>query len=127
MNLNKLLIEAVQLGILPIVRQLVEVGCITREDYDWALKLAAQLGHLEIVTYLISNELDARDLGLDRILERAVNGNNLETVKYLVSVGANVRFENDWVLRWASYKGYDEVANFLHQEIAKLENKAKVL
>ena len=49
-----LLIEAVKLGLLPIVRQLVELGANPRLYDDYALKYAAQKGHLETVKYLIS-------------------------------------------------------------------------
>jgi ankyrin repeat protein len=96
MNLNKLFIEAVKLGILPVIKQLVEAGSNVRIGDDCALRYTTVAGRLDIV-------------------------------KYLVSVGSNVRANDDGALRWAEYYGHTAVVDYLKSEIAKLENKAKVL
>ena len=55
-----LLIEAVKLGLLPVVRQLVESGVNPRGYNDYILKIASQKGQLDVVKYLISVGCDAR-------------------------------------------------------------------
>ena len=155
MNLNNLFIEAVLLGMLPTVKQLVEaganvrvdddhalrwaashghleivkylvrVGANVRADNDYALQLAAEYGNLEIVKYLVSVGADARAHGV--IFINAAGNGHLEIVKYLVSVGADVRTRGDRALQLAAEFGQTAVVEFLKSEIAKLENRAKVL
>jgi hypothetical protein len=60
MNKFDLLFEAVKLGLLPIVRQLVESGIYPRVHDDYILKIASQKGQLDVVKYLISVGCDAR-------------------------------------------------------------------
>ena len=43
----------------------------------------------------------------------AVRNNNLEKVKNLVSLGADIRSQNDWAVRWASEKGHLEMVKYL--------------
>jgi hypothetical protein len=64
----------------------------------------------------------ARD---DFALRWAARYGHLETVKYLVSAGANVRARDDCALQWAAEKGHTAVVDYLKSEIEKLENKAK--
>ena len=54
MNLDRLLIEAVKLGILPVIKQLVEAGANVRVGDDCALRYATIEGQLETVKYLVS-------------------------------------------------------------------------
>ena len=54
MDLNKLFIEAVKLGILPVAKQLVEAGANVRAYDDYALRYAAEKGHTAIADYLKS-------------------------------------------------------------------------
>ena len=54
MDLNELFAEAVKLGILPVVKQLVEVGVDVRTNDDRALQWAAEKGHTAVVDYLES-------------------------------------------------------------------------
>ena len=52
--MDDLLIESVKLGLLPIVKKLIEQGANVNTDDDLAIKWAARDGHLEIVKYLVS-------------------------------------------------------------------------
>jgi ankyrin repeat protein len=84
MNLNRLFIEASKLGILPVVRQLVEAGANVRADNDYALRWAAEKGHLETVKYLVSvgANVRARD---DWALRYAAEKGHTEVLDYLNS------------------------------------------
>ena len=43
----------------------------------------------------------------------AVKANDLEKIKYLVSLGADIRSENDWAVRCAAGNGYLEMVKYL--------------
>ena len=43
----------------------------------------------------------------------AVKANNLEKVKYLVSLGADIRSTDDYAIRWASLNGHLEMVKYL--------------
>ena len=126
MNLNKLFYEAVQSGLLPVVKYLIEARVNPRIDDERALKIASMYGDIDIVKYLV----DIRGCSLhgkDLALQIAAEYGRLELVKYLVSVGAHVGICRGATLAYTMMQGHHEVANFLHKEIAKLENSAKVL
>ena len=54
MKLNRLFDEAVKLGILPVVKQLVSAGADVRADNDCALQWAVYNGNTAVVNYLES-------------------------------------------------------------------------
>ena len=43
----------------------------------------------------------------------AVEANDLEKVKYLVSIGADIRSNNDYAVKWASENGHLEMVQYL--------------
>ena len=49
----------------------------------------------------------------DYAVRWASENGHLETVKYLVSVGADIRAENDLAVRWASENGHLEIVKYL--------------
>ena len=96
MNLDRLFEEAVTLGLLPVIKQLVRSG--------------ASIGEGDVC-----------------LLRWAVRYHDLEIVKYLISIGANVRSDDDHAFRVAASNGHTAVVDYLKKEIEKLENSAKVL
>ena len=52
--MNDLLIESSKLGLLPVIKKLIEQGANVHADNDWAIRYAAYYGHLEMVKYLES-------------------------------------------------------------------------
>ena len=52
--MNDLLMESAKLGLLPVVKKLIEQGANVHAGNDKAIKWAAQNGHLETVKYLKS-------------------------------------------------------------------------
>ena len=82
--MNNLLIESAELGLLPVIKKLIEQGANVSVRDNYALRLAASWGHLEVVKYLVSQ--GAQD---DLAIRWAVRYGHLETVKYLESLGGN--------------------------------------
>ena len=52
--MNDLLIESAKLGLLPVIKKLIEQGANIHADNDLAIRRAANNGHLETVRYLES-------------------------------------------------------------------------
>jgi hypothetical protein len=62
----------------------------------------------------------------DDFLLFSVKKNNLEIVKSLVQLGANIQAGNNCALKWASENGHLEMANFLVESGADASKKWKV-
>ncbi len=89
-QLNKLdnqLIEACIQGDLSQVKSLIIEGANIHADDDYALRWAAECGHLEVVKYLVEDH------------------------------EANVHALNEWALRWAARNGHLEVVKYLKSYI----------
>ena len=82
MNLKQLFREAVDRGMLPVVKYLVEAGANVRADDDYVLRWAAHNGHLEVVKYLVSVGADVRARH-DWALRYAANNCHTAVVDYL--------------------------------------------
>ena len=52
--MDNLLIESAKLGLLPVVKRLIEQSANVSAEDDWAIRYAAYCGHLETVKYLES-------------------------------------------------------------------------
>ncbi len=74
------------------------------------LSLAAMYGHLALVKYLITKNIDTR---IDDALWRAAGGGHLAIVKYLIENGADVHTRDDSALIFAIDNGYLDVTKYL--------------
>ena len=110
--MNDLLIESVKLGILPIIKKLIEQGANIHAEDDYAIRWAAWNGHLETVKYLVSQGANVH-AGNDKAIKWAAQNGHLETVKYLVSQGANVSARDDYAIKWAAHNGHLETVKYL--------------
>ena len=124
MNLNELFFEAVKCNSLPLVKYFVAMGADIRSENDTAFNGSSYFGYLDLVKYFVEMGADVRSNDDIAIKWAATNG-HLEIVKYLVESGANVNAA--FVFVEASSNRHDVVVDYLKSEIAKLENKAKVL
>ena len=120
MNLDRLLKEAVLLGILPVIKQLAEAGANARTDNEWALRWSANNGNLETIKYLVSIGCDPRasscghlNWAMSCALRFASERGHLDIVKYLVSIGVDVRADHDIALRCASEYDHLETIKYL--------------
>ena len=122
------------------MKYLVSQGADIRVRYDSAVRWASENGHLETVKYLVSQGADVQakttmpcnmraakviwkrlniwfpgaDIrpGGKFAVRRASGNGHLETVKYLVSLGANVR-DIRLCREWASEEGHLETVKYL--------------
>ncbi len=120
-------------GRLEVVKYLVEMGADFRVKFDYPIRIAAEKGHLEVVKYLVSLGVDPFVdilLGEDEYLEdmyvdikygvqfktlmiSACSHGHLEVVKYLVSLGGDIRYKENLPLLCACGGGHLEVVKYL--------------
>jgi hypothetical protein len=71
------------------------------------VEAAAKHGNLPIIQYLLPT------LNIDDVLIISAEYGHLETVKYLVSIGADYTADNNYAIRWASRHGHLETVKYL--------------
>lgn len=81
--------RAAQLGHLELVQYLVELGADPQSDDNLPIKQACESGHLQVVKFLVEKGADIRAEN-DEALKRAAQNGRLHVVKYLVSLGADI-------------------------------------
>ncbi len=112
---------AVEMGHLDVVKYLLENGPYTLVEQNSALMLAAGGRNMEIVKYLIE------EIGVDPhadngyVLVVATECNNVSTVKYLIEVARVNNIES--ALRMARLRGYKEMKRYLKSKIVLKTNK----
>lgn len=84
---------ASQVGNLNLVILLLQEGAMIHEGYEEALRLAAENGYVEIVSYLLDNGATSFR---DEILKIAVCSNQADVVKFLLKKGFNARYKDYW-------------------------------
>ncbi len=80
----------------------------TRNANRYLLK-GSKEGRMDFVLISLNKEAN---IHIDDVRLASKNG-HLEVVKYLVSLGANIRSENDFALKYASRNGHLEVVKYL--------------
>lgn len=98
-------------GHLDVVQFLVEQGADVNANHE-PLYWAAENGHLDVVQYLIEKGADVHAKD-DMALRYAADRGHLGVVKYLVEHGADIRADDDWALRYAAQNGHLDVVRYL--------------
>ena len=93
---------------------------ITADD-NYAVRCAAENGHLEVVKYLHENEADITADDNYAVRYAAENG-HLEVVKYLHENGADITAQDNYAVRWAARNGHLEVVEYLYENGAMLQH-----
>uniref|UniRef100_A0A8C2KBL6 Euchromatic histone-lysine N-methyltransferase 1a n=1 Tax=Cyprinus carpio TaxID=7962 RepID=A0A8C2KBL6_CYPCA len=102
---------------LETVKYLLKAGAST--GGSTCLHLAARGGHTGVLQYLVSMpsiDINCKDDGGWAPLTWATENKNLEQVKMLISVGADVQIrdkEENVCLDWAAFSGCDEITQLL--------------
>ncbi len=117
-KLNEQLIEGTKSGDLLLVKSffLKKIDFKIQNDL---LVIAAENGHLEIVKYLVDNQVNIDEKGNLALNFSSANG-HLEVVKYLVLKGADIHADNAFSLRLASEKGHLEIVKYLVKQGANI-------
>lgn len=91
------------------------------------LKNIATNGYLDILKYIFelgNKKDDLFDCFIidknDMLITSSGNG-HLEMVIFLTERGANIRTNNDYAIRWASYNGHLEIVKYLYSHGANIE------
>jgi len=103
-------------GHLHLAKYLVNQGADIHACDDYALRMSAINGHLDVVKYLVELGADIKAISHFAIRYSAENG-HLHVVKYLVESGADVRACCDYALRWSAVCGRADVVEFLVYEV----------
>lgn len=117
------LFRAVNEGFLDIVKYLIEKGAKIHTGTCGVLEEAINNRHLHIVKYLVEIERADIHANDDYPLRWSAYIGDLETVKYLVSKGANIHAKNNYALVRATEKNHHDVVKFLIENGAIPENK----
>lgn len=86
-------------------------GVDLHADNDFALRLAAKGGYLDVIKYLVEQKADIR-VDNDYVLCCAAMNGHLEIIKYLVKLGANIHAWSECPLRFAASNGHPEVVKY---------------
>ena len=109
------LINASHIGVLGVVKYLVNNGANIHTKNDEVLRWASINGNKNVVEYLVDNGADV-NVADDYALRYASANGHLEVVKYLVDHGANVNARDNESLRLASKNGHKDVVTFLTEK-----------
>lgn len=107
------LLRAIERGHPYVVKDLLQLDPDIDEGDGMYLKMAAQMGHLEIVKYLLEEGADPdADEDGEAVQEAAKNG-HLEVVRALLEAGADANVGDG--IHWAAANEYADIAKVLHQ------------
>jgi len=101
------------------IKECIEKGADIHHNFDYALRIAAHRGNLEVVTYLVEKGADIHIFEEEALRYAAKNG-HFEVVKYLVEQGADIHTNNNRPLRWAAYNGHLEIVKYLVEKGADI-------
>ena len=100
-------------GLIILIENLKE-NDFASKNASYFLLHAAQLGHFEIIKYLISQRVDV-GYAPEYALRTSVIKGHLSIIKYLIQNGADVKSLDDGALFCAKYNGHTEVVEYLEE------------
>lgn len=125
-NKLKLLLTSIKNGYLDMVKYLVNI--IVENGNTWdslnyfiiyneykPITRAVKYKHLDILKYLVEKGGSTENVKAceERIIELAIYNDDIDTLKYLVSQGVNIRFKDDYALEWACLCGQLGIVKYL--------------
>ena len=103
---------AAENGHLAVVKYLHKNGANIAAYNNYAAVYAAENGHLEVVKYLYENGANIT-VGDNYAVGLAARNGHLEVVKYLHQNGADITADNNYAVRKAAENGHLEVVKYL--------------
>jgi len=117
---NKIILSNIRiLWDIKMFKELKEQGINIHAGDDYALRLAAYKGYLNVVKYLIGQGADIHACNDDPLIRASENG-HLEVIKYLVEQGADIYAYDNYALQLAAYNGYLNVVKYLVEKGADI-------
>ncbi len=111
-NSNQYLISGSDKGKLDHVIISLNLGANIHAENDYALRIASQNGHIDIVKYLVELKPDGANIYAQNeyALRFAIKNDHIEVVKYLVGVGTDI---NKYALQLANYYTHLSIVQYL--------------
>ena len=106
--INKQFLDAAKNNKIDKLKNLLSQGANIHADDDWALKVSAWGGHLEVVKFLVTQGANIR-AGDDEPLRYSARFGHLEIVKFLIAHGANIHARCDEALKNAASGNNNDV------------------
>ena len=128
-NINEELLWAVQSGCLDIVKYFISYngkGIDLHYRDDYAITVAAEAGHLDIILFLIEEGIDPRTSN-DLALCLSASSGHLNIVKYFISLGLNPHTYNDSALESAAINGHIETVQLLIDSKFEMHTYQRIL
>jgi len=122
-DLNQVLFKYSRLGYLLVIQYLVSIGANIHAYDGYALRWAAEYGHLQVVQYLlnppVNNFLNRKHEGVNihadnnYPFQNAAENGHLQIVKYFVSKGTNIHTLDDESLSYIIENDHLEIVQYL--------------
>ena len=113
---NNFIATAAINGKLTVVRYLCNHGLDPTQNDNWATALAAQAGHLDIVSFLIERLGCAPDGHNNHGLIWASFYGHYELIEYLISKGADPTAQNHEAITWAIMNNHISIVKYLYSQ-----------
>jgi len=107
-------------GHLEVVKYLGKHGADVTASDNRAVQWASRSGYLEVIKYLVSQGADVATNNI-RAIQLASGNGHLEVVKYLVKHGADITAGDNYAINTAFNNGHSEVAKYLASQGAILD------
>jgi len=106
-TMRNLVEAAISKNKLSMLKYLIKKGGIISNPFY--LRKSSWLGNIEVVKYILGNT-NPDQLTLNMSLNRAIEGNHEEVIRFLISMGAKVTNSS---LKFASYNGNTELVEYI--------------
>jgi hypothetical protein len=80
---------------------------------DFIFSDSVDYNEIEIAKFMIDEIIDIQDDFLSSILSNCILHNHLEIAEYLINKGADIHFDNEFLLRQSANKGYYHIVKLL--------------
>ena len=105
--------SSVSEGHLEVIKYLVAKGADVHHDNETPLRCAAHFGNLDVVKYLVEEHNANIHAKYDSALRKSAKRGHLSVVKYLVEHDANIHAKYDYALRKSAENGHLSVVKYL--------------
>jgi ankyrin repeat protein len=108
-SIVRILESSAETGQLEIIQYLMINNMGSKADYDSALQKAALHGKFELVQYLVHNGIDIND----NALITSIKGCHVDIFWFLIESGANIRTQNDIILLISASHGCLDIVHYM--------------
>ena len=118
-KIHNLFEKSIKYKTTKIATMILEYRNDNRIDYDTALRLSAEYGHINLIKFLIEKKVDIHSNN-EAVFRSSVHHGQIDLVKFLFEKGADIHNRDDSALKWSSEHGHIEVVKFLFEKGANI-------